>query len=94
MRLDLFATLNAVRNYLNGAWEAKWQQHKIGSLGQVILILAPLTHLTETEQQTNRELLREIKHLYPGNKKNNVYIIILKPFFMSLYTFLKRYFKR
>ncbi|KAM0732479.1 hypothetical protein ACS0PU_002021 [Formica fusca] len=64
--LDFGTILNTVFNYLNETWQTKWQQHTIGNLGQVMLILAPLTHLfSETEQQTILKLLREIKHLYP-----------------------------
>lgn len=67
--MDFGTILNTVFNYLNETWQTKWQQHTIGNLGQVMLILAPLTHLfSETEQQTILKLLREIKHLYPGNK--------------------------
>jgi len=53
---------------LNETWQTKWQQHTIGNLGQVILILAPSTQISEMEQQIIFELLREIKHFYPGNK--------------------------
>lgn len=64
-QLDFIAILHAVFNYLNETWQIKWQQHTIGNLGQVILILASLTQIVETEQQTIFKLLQEIKHLYP-----------------------------
>lgn len=66
--MDFGTILNTVFNYLNETWQTKWQQHTIGNLGQVILVLAPLTLFSGTEQQTILKLLREIKHLYPGNK--------------------------
>ncbi|KAL6440867.1 hypothetical protein ACFW04_003353 [Cataglyphis niger] len=62
--------LNTVFNYLNETWQAKWQQHTIGNLGQVILVLAPLTLFSGTEQQTILKLLREIKHLYPEQDRS------------------------
>ncbi|EFN72998.1 hypothetical protein EAG_11290 [Camponotus floridanus] len=68
--LNFDTVLNAVFNYLNETWQTKWQQHTIGNLGQVILILAPSTQNSEMEQQIIFELLREIKHFYPGNKIN------------------------
>lgn len=64
-RLDFAATLNAISNYLNETWEAKWQEHIIGSLGQVVVVLAPLVEFSESDQQTILKLLKEIKHLYP-----------------------------
>ncbi|XP_071580984.1 uncharacterized protein [Temnothorax nylanderi] len=64
-RIDLVTTLNAISNYLNKTWEARWQQHTIGSLGQAIVILAPLAQFSESEQQTILKLLKEIKHLHP-----------------------------
>lgn len=67
-RLNFIAILNAASSYLNETWEAKWQQHTIGSLGQAIVILAPLAQLSESDQQTSLKLLKEIKHLHPGNK--------------------------
>lgn len=66
--LNFVTTLNAVSNYLNETWGAKWQRHTIGSLGQAIVILAPLTQFSESDQQTNLKLLKEIKRLHPGNK--------------------------
>lgn len=67
-RLDFAVTLNAIANYLNETWETKWQEHIIGSLGQVVIVLAPLVEFSESDQQTILKLLKEIKHLYPGNK--------------------------
>lgn len=67
-RLDFVTILNVVSNYLNETWEEKWQQHIIGNLGQVVIILAPLTQFSETDQQTILKLLKKIKHLHPGNK--------------------------
>jgi len=67
-RLDLVVTLNAISNYLNETWKAKWQRHIIGNFGQVIIILAPSAQISETEQQLILNLLREIKNLHPGNQ--------------------------
>ncbi|XP_011700217.1 PREDICTED: uncharacterized protein LOC105457309 [Wasmannia auropunctata] len=64
-RIDFITMLNTVSNYLNETWEAKWQQHTIGSLGQVIIILAPLSQFSETDQETILKLLKEVKHLHP-----------------------------
>lgn len=66
--LNFDTVLNAVFNYLNETWQTKWQQHTIGNLGQVILILAPSTQFSQKKQQIIFKLLREIKHFYPGNK--------------------------
>ncbi|EFN82873.1 hypothetical protein EAI_07317 [Harpegnathos saltator] len=63
--LNLLVTMDTVYNYLNETWETKGQQHTIGSLGQVVLILAPLTQISEIEQQTILKLLREIRHHHP-----------------------------
>ncbi|XP_011864276.1 PREDICTED: uncharacterized protein LOC105560094 isoform X2 [Vollenhovia emeryi] len=63
--LDFITTLNAISNYLNETWETKWQHHTIGSLGQVIVILAPLAQFSESDQQTILKLLKEMKHLHP-----------------------------
>ncbi|XP_032678685.1 uncharacterized protein LOC116847627 [Odontomachus brunneus] len=66
--LNLLVTMNAVYNYLNKTWETKGQQHVIGSLGQVVLILAPSTQISEIEQHTILKLLREIKYHHPDVK--------------------------
>ncbi|XP_014480693.1 PREDICTED: uncharacterized protein LOC106747566 [Dinoponera quadriceps] len=63
--LNLLVTMNAVYNYLNETWETKGQQHTIGSLGQVVIILAPITQISEIEQETILKLLREIRHHHP-----------------------------
>ncbi|XP_039308640.1 uncharacterized protein LOC105198717 isoform X2 [Solenopsis invicta] len=67
-RLDFIVILNAISNYLNVTAQAKWNQqqhHTIKSFGQVIVILAPLTQFSETDQQTIIKVLKEIKHFYP-----------------------------
>lgn len=66
--------MNAVYNYLNETWETKGQQHIVGSLGQVVLILAPSTKISEIEQQTILKLLREIRLHHPGEETNNAYL--------------------
>lgn len=83
--LNLLVTMNAVYNYLNETWETKGQQHVIGSLGQVVLILAPLTQISEIEQHTILKLLQEIRYHHPGKKTNNAYS------FLFLYIYLQTF---
>jgi len=86
-RLDLAVTLNAISNYLNETWKAKWQRHVIGDFGQVIIILAPSAQISETEQQIILNLLREIKNLYPGKQIFNVtYFIINRTEYYNIYS--------
>ncbi|XP_012215810.1 uncharacterized protein [Linepithema humile] len=63
--LNFIATLNTISNYMNETWETKRQQHIIGGLGQVVVMLVPLTEFSEVEREIILKLLREIKHLHP-----------------------------
>lgn len=60
------------------------QQHIVGNLGQVVLILAPLTQISEIEQETILKLLQEMRHHHPGEKINNAY-----SFFFLVYLFTR-----
>ncbi|XP_020295729.1 uncharacterized protein LOC109860805 isoform X2 [Pseudomyrmex gracilis] len=64
-RLDFLAVQNTISNYLNKTWKEKWEQHTIGNLAQVLIILTPLAQFSETEQETMLRSLKEIKRLHP-----------------------------
>lgn len=82
--MNLLLTLEEVYNYLNETWETKGQQHIIGGLGQVVIIFAPSTQISKTEQQTILKLLREIRRHHPGKRTNNAYAFLLH---VSFYRF-------
>lgn len=82
--------MNVVYNHLNKTWETKGQQYIIGNLGQVILILAPLTQISEIEQQTILKLLREIRYYHPGKKTNNAYSFPLIYLFTHIFYIISK----
>ncbi|KAK2580344.1 hypothetical protein KPH14_001241 [Odynerus spinipes] len=80
-------TLETIFTYLNTTLQQNQKDHIIGNLGQVMILLVPLTHMTNEEQQSALMLLQQIKAYYPDvhflyyASEYNAYLF--KPFIMS-----------
>lgn len=64
-RLNYTKVLQTIFTYLNTTLQQNQNDHIIGNLGQVIILLVPLTRMTDKEKQSAFMLLKQIKLFYP-----------------------------
>lgn len=58
-------SLETILTYLNGVWQEKRNDHVIGNLGQVVILLIPLAYMSNKEKQSAMSLLQELKRQHP-----------------------------
>lgn len=66
MQLNYTRVLETIFVYLNKTWEDNIKHNVIGNLGQVVVLLIPLSYMSNNEKQTIITLLQQIKHNHPG----------------------------
>ncbi|XP_076168966.1 uncharacterized protein LOC143147535 [Ptiloglossa arizonensis] len=65
MQLNYTRVLETIFVYLNKTWEDNIKHNVIGNLGQVVVLLIPLSYMSNNEKQTIITLLQQIKHNHP-----------------------------
>lgn len=64
--LNYTAVLEGIFDYLEIAWEENRKMANIGNVGQALLVLAPRTRLSASDQQSALNLILKIKQKHPG----------------------------
>lgn len=62
--------LKTVFSYLNNTWEYNHKHNIIGNLGQVVILLVPLAHISNNEKESIITLLHQLKYNHPGKYMN------------------------
>lgn len=64
-QFNYMQVLKTVFSYLNNTWEYNHKHHIIGNLGQVVILLVPLAHISNNEKESIITLLHQLKYNHP-----------------------------